>query len=197
MKKKKIFSNVLVALLVVGGLFVLTGCGKDLSTEVTLDERYYKATFTVPATKDGGEIEPNYKEEEELQWSNNDCGIANDKVAIEFKTSSWSYRTYANYKEKYGDKEGNFANYVEYMKDTEFDSQKTIKSNQFKETTVGKYDALTYKWNGAAYYVLDIDGLKSQLQLIVIPLNDEDKVSDLLEDPEIKSVIDSLKIEVK
>lgn len=196
---KKILSIALMAILLVGGLFALTGCGseKELTTEVTLEPSFCKATFTVPATKnENKEIEPIYKVEEETK-SDGYCGIANDKVAIELDHSSWSYRTYANYKEKYGDKEGSYANYLEYLKDPEFDSQKTLKSNNVKEVKIGEYNAIQQKYMGNMRYTLDVEGATGQIQLVIVPLNEGDKVDDLLTDAEISAIINSIKIEAK
>lgn len=199
---KKILSIALIAILLVGGLFALTGCGdkgkdENSTTEVALEPWYCKATFTVPAAKnDNNELEPIYKVEEETKGGN-DCGIANDKVAIELKYSSWSYTSYANYKEKYGDKAGSYANYLEYLKDAEFDSQKTLKSNNVKEVKVGEYNAIQQKYMGNMKYTLDVEGTKGQIQLVIVPLNEGDKVDDLLTDAEISSIINSIKIEAK
>ena len=201
MDKKKIL--ILVAIiaivLVVAGIILMGGNKgpKTASTEVTLEPWYCKATFTVPATKnDNNELEPTYKVEEETKGGN-DCGIANDKVAIELDYSSWSYTSYANYKAKYGDKAGSYANYLEYLKDAEFDSQKTLKSDNVKEVKVGEYNAIQQKYMGNMKYTLDVEGTKGQIQLVIVPLNEGDKVDDLLTDAEISSIINSVKIEVK
>lgn len=199
MEKKKFLSIVLVAILLLGGLFVLTGCGNEetLTTEVSLEPWYCKATFTVPAAKkDNNELEPIYKEEEETN-SGADCGIANDKVAIELDYSSWTYASYANYKEKYGDKKGSYANYLEYLKDPEFDSQKTLKSNNVKEVKIGEYNAIEQKYMGNMRYTLDVEGSKGKIELVIVPLNEGDKVDDLLTDAEISAIINSVKIEAK
>lgn len=201
MEKKKILilAAIIAIVLVVGGIILLGGnkSAKTASTEVTLEPWYCKATFTVPTTKnDNNEMEPIYKVEENTKGGN-DCGIANDKVAIELKYSSWSYTSYANYKAKYGDKVGSYANYLEYLKDAEFDSQKTLKSNNVKEVKIGKYNAIQQKYMGSMRYTLDVEGTKGQIQLVIVPLNEGDKVDDLLTDAEISSVINSIKIEAK
>lgn len=202
MEKKKILIIVAViaVVLVVGGIILIGGNKgtKTLSTEVTLEPSFCKATFTVPATKnENKEIEPIYKVEEKAK-SGAYCGIANDKVAIELDYSSWSYTTYANYKEKYGDKEGSYANYLEYLKDAEFDSQKgLLKSNNVKEVKIGEYNAIQFKYMGKMKYILDIEESAGQIDLVIMPLNEEDKIDDLLADEEISSIINSVKIEVK
>lgn len=199
MEKKNILRIALMAILLLGGLLILTGCGseKSLTTEVALEPWYCKAIFTVPATEsDSKELEPIYKVEETTKGGN-DCGIANDKVAIELNYSSWSYTSYANYKAKYGDKAGSYANYLEYLKDAEFDSQKTLKSNNVKEVKVGEYNAIEQKYMGNMRYTLDVEGSKGKIELVIVPLNEGDKVDDLLTDAEISTIINSIKIEAK
>lgn len=117
-------------MLLIGGLVTLTGCGnKNLTADVILEQRSYKVTLTTPATEKQVMMEkavvPNYAEESTTKLSTTDCGIIGDKVAIEFEYTSYVYNSYSNYKEKYGNKEPNFENYIEYLEDSEFDKQKS------------------------------------------------------------------------
>lgn len=202
MEKKKILiivAAIVIVALVVGGVLLVGGNKEEkaLSTKVTLEPWYCKATFTVPATKnEEDKLEPIYKVEETTK-GDSDCGIANDKVAIELDYSSWSYTSYSNYKEKYGDKKGSYANYLEYLKDAEFDSQKTLKSKDVKEVKVGKYNAIQQRYMGKMIYTLDVEGAKGQIKLVIVPLNKENKVDDLINDSEISAILNSLKIEAK
>ncbi len=203
MEKKKILIIAIIAVAVIAAVVlavVLAGgesAPENLTTEVSLDTWYAKTTFTVPATKnENNELESTYKVEEETK-SGADCGIANDKVAIELKYSSWSYTSYANYKAKYGDKAGSYANYLEYLKDAEFDSQKTLKSQNVKEVKIGEYNAIQQKYMGNMRYTLDVEGSKGKIELVIAPVNEGDKVDDLLTDAEISAIINSIKVEVK
>ena len=204
---KKILSLVLIIVLLIGGLLVLAGCGnkeeKKPTANVTLEQRSYKATLTVPATEKTGEdgkkeVVPSYAEETTLKKSTSNCGFIGDKVAIEFEYSAYVYNSYANYKAKYGDKEPNFENYIEYLEDSEFDQQKSSQKNAEK-TTIGNYPAVKYKYNNTMIYVLKVDGLKEKMQftMTVIPVNEDDKIEDLINNPEVSAIIESLKLEAK
>ena len=48
-------------------------------------------------------------------------------------------------------------------------------------------------------YVLKVDGLKEKMQftMTVIPVNEDDKIEDLINNPEVSAIIESLKIEAK
>ena len=199
MEKKKILIIAIIAVVVIAAVVLSGGeaAPENLTTEVSLEPWYAKATFTVPATKnENNEIVAAYQVEEETK-SGADCGIANDKVAIELNYSSWSYTSYANYKAKYGDKAGSYANYLEYLKDAEFDSQKTLKSQNVKEVKIGEYNAIQQKYMGNMRYTLDVEGSKGKIELVIAPVNEGDKVDDLLTDAEISSIINSIKVEVK
>lgn len=107
-----------------------------------LDNYYYKATLNLPASESGdGSLEPKYVEEESTQWGSSDCGVANDTVAIELAYYSYTFQTNMYYQEKYGEKEGNFENYVEYMLDSSLQDAFTT---GIEKTAVGDYEALKY-----------------------------------------------------
>lgn len=162
------------------------------TVEQVLDNYYYRVTLNLPASESGdGSLKPKYTEEESTQWGSSDCGVANDTVAIELAYYSYTFQTNMYYQEKYGEKEGNFENYVEYMLDSSLQDAFTT---GIEETTVGDYEALKYINNGVIY-VLNVDGLPARFTVSVIPLTEDADLEALAADPEINSIINSIKVE--
>jgi hypothetical protein len=163
------------------------------TVELVLDNYHYKATFDVPAEiADDGSFEAKYVVEESTQSGSADCGIANDKVAIELSYYSYTFQTNMYYQEKYGEEmEGNFENYVEYMLDS---SLQDVFTTGIEETKVGDYEALKSINNGI-YYVLNVDGLPAKFTISVFPLTEDADLEELAADPEINSIINSIKVE--
>ena len=220
MKIKRMIA-ILLALLMVGGLAACGDPGQDQTAEDPaqtgdtesaeqetgeqeetepaeptveqgLDTYYYKATLNLPAAEAGdGSLEPKYAVEESTQRGSSDCGIANDTVAIELSYISYTFQTNMYYQEKYGEKEPNFENYVEYMLDS---SLQDVFTTGIEETKVGDYEALKYIYNGVNY-VLNVDGLPAKFIVSVIPLTEDADLEALAADPEINSIINSIKVE--
>ena len=162
------------------------------TVEQVLESYYFKATLNLPAEEAGdGSLEPKYAVEESTQWGSSLCGIANDTVAIELLYKSYTFHTNIYYQEKYGEKDPNFENYVEYMTDSSLQDSFTT---GIEETKVGDYEALKYLYNGVNY-VLNVDELPAQFSIAVIPLNEDADLEDLAADPEINSIINSIKLE--
>lgn len=155
------------------------------TVEQVLDTYYYKATLNLPASEAGdGSLEPKYAVEESTQRGSSDCGVANDTVAIELMYKSYTFQTNSYYQEKYGEKDPNFENYVEYMLDS---SLQDVFTTGIEETKVGDYEALKYIYNGVNY-VLNVEGLPAQYIVAVIPLNEDADLEALAADPEINSI---------
>ncbi|MGN0609730.1 MAG: hypothetical protein ACI4J6_11025 [Oscillospiraceae bacterium] len=162
------------------------------TVEQVLDTYYYKATLNLPASEAGdGSLESKYVVEESTQRGSSDCGIASDTVAIELTYKSYTFQTNMYYQEKYGEKDPNFENYVEYMLDSSLQDAFTT---GIEETKVGDYEALKYIYNGVNY-VLNVDGLPAQFIVAVIPLTEDADPEALAADPEINSIINSIKVE--
>lgn len=163
------------------------------TVEQVLDTYYYKATLNLPAEKaEDGSLEPKYTEEESTQSGSADCGIANDTVAIELSYYSYTFQKNMYYQEKYGeDMEGNFENYVKYMLDSSLQDAFTT---GIEETKVGDYEAVKSINNGV-HYVLNVDGLPARFTVSVIPLTEDADLEALAADPEINSIINSIKVE--
>ena len=102
-----------------------------------------------------------------------------------------TFQTNMYYLEKYGEKDPNFENYVEYMLDS---SLQDVFTTGIEETKVGDYEALKYIYNGVNY-VLNVDGLPAKFSVSVIPLTEDADLEALAADPEINSIINSIKVE--
>lgn len=166
------------------------------TVDQTLETYFYNVTMAVPAEEAAdGSLEPKFVpiEYDEGEVSIVDGGFANDTVAIEFSYISYTFNTNIYYKEKYGEMEANFENYVEYMKDEDFSDPFTT---GIEETTVGDYEALKYIYNGKVIYVLNVDGLTAKFMVFVRPLDDNADPEGLVDDPEINSILNSIKVEV-
>ena len=162
------------------------------TVEQVLDTYYYKATLDLPASEAGdGSLQSEYVPEESVQRGASDCGVANDKAAIELEYSSYTFQTNSDYQKKYGEKDPNFENYVEYMLDS---SLQNVFTTGIEETKVGEYEALKYIYNGVNY-VLNVEGLPAQFTIAVIPLTEDEDPEELAEDPEINTIINSIKVE--
>ena len=90
-------------------------------------------------------------------------------------------------------------NYIEYLEDSEFDKQKSSYQKNAEKTTVAGYTAVKGIYNNNMIYTLKVDGLKENMQfkMTVIPVNENDKIEDLINDSEVSAIISSLKIEEK
>ena len=82
---------------------------------------------------------------------------------------------------------------------SEFDKQKSSYQKNAEKTTVAGYTAVKGIYNNNMIYTLKVDGLKENMQfkMTVIPVNENDKIEDLINDSEVSAIISSLKIEEK
>lgn len=212
-KMKKLLNLSLIIALLIGMLFILTACGgetkvdepKETTAEIeampTYTAKSFKVTATVPAIETVNEekekvVTPNYTvSTSNLKYSNADVGIIGENVEFDFDYTSYSYNTYLSYKEKYDSKEPSYENYLEYLNDPDFDSDKGDQKN-FEEVTVAGYNAIKYKFNKSMIYVIKCDELDNSIrfELRVTPISDETKIEDLLTNEEVTTIMKSFKI---
>lgn len=150
--------------------------------------RPFTVTINFPANEAGDEADC------ETEVKTSSVIFKNDKITIEAKLGSFVYNTYADYKEKYGDKEANYANYVEYWEDPDFDGHKgTVMP---VKTNIAGLEAMAFDFDSSMKYTLNNSDFYSDSQFdIVVTSNDKSvKISELLEDAEVKAIIDSIKI---
>lgn len=125
---KKLISLSLVIMLLVAGLFILTGCesgeGGGAAKAKTIDISYTlgKGVFTVsvPQNEDGT---PKYQFTEEKPEGLSTSAtfyLVTDTAMFGFSTSGLSYNTSKDYKEKYGeDTVASFDGYLEFIEDAD------------------------------------------------------------------------------
>ncbi len=150
--------------------------------------RPFTVTINFPANEAGDEADC------ETEVKTSSVIFKNDKITIEAKLGSFVYNSYADYKEKYGDKETNYANYVEYWEDPDFDSHKgTVMP---VKTNIAGLEAMAFDFDSSMKYTLNNSDFYSDSQFdIIVSSNDNSvKISELLEDAEVKAIIDSIKI---
>lgn len=205
MNKKLI--AIIAAIVVIIGVVVVVGItlGKGKSTdnnatdnntkEVKLSVTGKEQPFAVAIKFPTKEVEDEVVADCETEEKYSSVKFKNDKITIEVKLDSYVYNTYDEYEAKYGDKETNYTNYVEYLEDADFDNKKGAQKN-FQKTKIAGLEAVAYEYNNSMIYVLNNSNFyKKRLFKIVITSNDKStKISDLLEDKEVKDIVDSIKV---
>ena len=197
---KKLIAIIAVIVVIIGVVVVGITLGKGKSTDnktkevklsVTGKEKPFSVSINFPTKEVDDKVVADCETEEQYYL----VKYKNDKITIEVELDSYVYNTYADYKAKYGDKETNYTNFVEYLEDADFDSHKGEQKN-FQKTKIAGLEAVSYEYNNSMVYVLNNSNFyKNLLFNIVITSNDKSiKISDLLEDKEIKGIVDSIKI---
>lgn len=123
----KKFSKVLVSMLLVAGIFTLSGCGSKKEEKKGVDISYVngKGTFTLTVPKDA---EGNAKYQftttkPEGSKRNATFYLETDNVVFAFSNSGLVYNTSKDYKAKYGDTKATFDGYLEFMDDESISSR--------------------------------------------------------------------------
>jgi hypothetical protein len=135
---KKALSIALVIILLVAGLFVLTGCGENgnggnsengsskPANSVEISKVFGKGKFTlyVPKKEDGT---PKYEFTETKPEKAKGTGsfyLETDNTVLSFSTKGWVYNTSKDYKAKYGeDTKATWGGYIEFMNDESISSR--------------------------------------------------------------------------
>ncbi len=206
--KKKILSLILIMVLLIGGLFALTGCengenGKTNNTiEISRTLNKGKITLSVPKKDDGT---PKYEfTEEKPENSKVNRGtfyLVTDNAVFSFKSSGLVYNTSVYYKQKYGDQKATFDGYLDWVDDK--DSKINLSGMEKLEINGRKairyYDregsSGNYKYYGYFYSVGADDVFPgSDFEMTVTYKSEESEAKEF--DEETLSIINSLKIEL-
>ena len=186
---KKILSLALVIVLLASGLFVLTGCGngnendaidgemesnenqpKVEGVEISRELRDGIVTLTVPKNEDGT---PKYEfttEEPEGISKEGSFYLVTDTATFSFGTSSFVYNTGVEYKDKYGEKEGSFAGYLEFIEDTSLSSRPKLENEGLEKLDLNGRNAIRYYSRSGSsnnytyygyFYKVDVDDIYS------------------------------------
>ena len=205
---KKYFSLLVAVLVLVGSLFISTGCEKKSNT-IEITQEHGKGVFKVSVPKDA-EGNPKYsfttEKPSEISTSAS-FYLVTDTAVFGFSTSGLSYNTSKAYKEKYGDKEASFDGYLEFIEDSDLFNKKILLPG-FEQLDINGRKAIRYyNRNGGGgnykyfgyFYLIGVDDIynKSRAQMIVNYKLDE-KPTEIKEfDEETLAIINSLKIEAK
>lgn len=202
MKKTKLLTTLVFIALLFIGLVALTGCEADkpkIETETLNYDpgQYAKYTVSVDVPKDKGYnfIKGDAKD---VKYTDGyaDYTLMGDKVRIAFKYDSYVYQTSIYYT---GDKENtNFANF----------KAATYKEGSYEDTTIGGREAarIDYRYGIGSgelkgyRYTINIDDIttKNCMRITIWPIEEDTaNIAELINDPEVQTIINSIKVEKK
>lgn len=171
---KKLLSIALVAIMLVSGLFVFSGCGnnegengneKKDENKIEISAEHGKGTFKVlvPKNEDGSPKYEFTKEKPETapKFANGTYYIETEKAVISLSTMGLAYNTSKDYKAKYGETKATFQGYIDFMNDetstipkadevTEINGKKAVKRAS-RQGGSGKYTYFGF------YYMIEAD----------------------------------------
>lgn len=191
---KKIFKIGSLVFVFALGLFVLTGCGKIETEKLTQQEYGYKLSVEVPKDKGYHFIEK-LEEPNEFAMNYPSFILDGDKVQLFFENPSFVYHTSLILKEKYPDMDTENPNFDDFIKYSEFSKDSIIEING-KKAVKRKYEygpADNFVLKGYTFDIERDDESRNFFRVMVLPKKDDADVKALMEDPEVKVIIDSLK----
>lgn len=173
---------------------VITGCGKVKTEDLTKDMDYFKTTVKVPEGQ-------NYKFVDDVKNKPKYAPfypsfvLEGDKVTVYFEKNSYTYQTYKLFEKEYPDMDKNNPN----LKD-----MKVVAGHKGKIFRLNGYDALRidYRYgegNGKLVgynYLIDTPNIKGKgyMSVVFLPTNEKDSIKDLMEQEDVKVILDSIKI---
>ena len=214
---KKALSISLVIILLVAGLFVLTGCGENgnggnsengsskPANSVEISKVFGKGKFTlyVPKKEDGTPKYEFTKEKPEGSKKTATFYLETEKSVFAFSTSGLAYNTSKDYKAKYGDTKATFDGYLEFMDDESISSRPRLsgierfeingrKALRYYNRTGGSGEYVYYGYN---YFVACDDIYPgSKIDMVVYYKTDEKYLEAQEFDQETLDIINSLKV---
>ena len=203
---KKLISLSLVIMLVVAGLFILTGCEKTAKVK-TVDISYTLGkgviTLSVPQNEDGT---PKYQFTEEKPEELSKSGtvyLVTDTSLFAFGTSGFVYNTSKDYKEKYGETEASFDGYLEFINSDLFNKNMYLTGCEEFELN-GRKALRYYNMSGSSgdydyygyFYMVGADDIYPRSRVdMTVNYKVEEKPKEIQEfDEETLSIINSLKV---
>ena len=210
---KKATSILLIAVLLITGVFVLTGCGngegdgnkkKTNTVEISQVLGAGTVTVSVPKNDDGTPKYQFTKDKPKEVKGSGTFYLETDNVAMSFGTHGLVYNTATYFKNKHGEQPASFEGYLEWMKDPD----STIKLYGMETFNFNGRDALRhyareggsgdYKYYGYNYmFSLDDINPKMRLEVVAYYKGLEELPKEAKEfDEETLKVIKSLKLEV-
>ena len=206
---KKTISMALVLMLLVTGIFTLTGCDKGNTTKksngVEISFEFGKGTFTatVPKNEDGTAKYEFTKEKPEGSKKTATFYLETEKSVLAFTTSGLVYNTSKDYKAKYGETTATFDGYLEFMDDESISSRPRLagiekfeingrKAIRYYNRTGGSGEYTYYGYN----YAIAVDDVYpgSKAEIGVYYKTDEKYTEAQEFDQETLDIINSLKV---
>jgi hypothetical protein len=202
---KKLISKALIIMLLITGIFTLSGCNSKKEKGVEISYVNGKGTFTltVPKKEDGTAKYEFTTEKPKGSMKTGTFYLETDSAILAFSTSGLVYNTSKDYKAKYGDTKATFAGYLEFMDDESISSRPRLagiekfeingaQAIRYYSRTGGSGDYVYYGYN----YAIAVDEIYpgSKAEIGVYYKTDE-KLSEAKEfDQETLDIINSLKI---
>ncbi|MGN1270934.1 MAG: hypothetical protein ACI4UX_03005 [Clostridia bacterium] len=204
MNKKVIIGIVAVVVIaVIVGIVLMTkgGSNSKIETEtLTWNElKFYKVSIDVPKDK-GYELIKGKSEKAPYNWDAK-FTLVSERFIIEFNDTSYVYQTSDAWKEKYGETEANFEDFKKATTEKINGMTGTVKQINGEDVVV-KYVSKNSKYIGMTRcYNTDgmrTDGKNFQFSATIYVLDESiDDIDALLEEEEVKTIFDSIKIEKK
>lgn len=208
MNKKVIIGiiAVIVVIAVIVGIVCMTGGKNGNGTSKAVTEtlnwdnyKYYKVSIDVPKDK-GYELIKGKSEKAPYNWDA-DFTLVSERFIIEFENTTYVYNTSVAWKEKYGETDANFEDFKKATTEKINGMTGTVKQINGEDVVV-KYVSKNSKYIGMTRcYNTDemrTDGLNTQFSATIYVLDESiDDIDVLLEDEEVKTIFDSIKIEKK
>jgi len=198
MEKKKIIIVLVIIALIIGAIIMFTKKGNSPGDPLTLtqEETEYTMSIKVPGNKNGETKYKLVKADSGVEFKDEytQYAVIGDKVQIEFEYTNYVYQTTVKYKAKYGEKDTNFANYKQALLDSSISY-----INDVQEFKVNGKDAVQYKADKQLMRVLNTDNInkKKLIYINIHPINENDSIEELIEEKEIKDMIDSIEFKKK
>ena len=210
MNKKVIIgvvAAIAVILIIVGIVFMTKGGNGKSKSKIATETlnwdnyKFYKVSVDVPKDK-GYELIEGMSEKAPYE-KDPDFTLVGEKFIIEFKNMSYTYNTSTAWEKKYGETEPNFEDFKKYT--TEKINGMTGAVNQVngedvvkqyvKSRDLSKYIGITRYYNTDG---MRADGVNTEFYATIYAIDDSiDDIDNLLEEEEVQTIFDSIKIEKK
>lgn len=196
---KKIITIGALVLIFALGLLGLTGCGnnepKIEKETLTKEESKYIVSVDVPKEK-GYKFVEKVENRKEYAPYRSDYILVGDKVEIYFEHSSFVYQTHINFKKEHPDMDKDNPNFNDYVAVSRGGKEKIDFNGREAVKEEYKYGPGSGKLKGC-YYFVNVEDIYGVLELIVLPTEENGDINALMEDPEVKVILNSIKVTAK
>lgn len=170
----------------------LTGCGMVRTEKLTKDSSYYKTTVKAPKSGDYT-FKDDLKEKPKYAPYYPSFVLTGKKVNVYFEKNSYTYQTNVNFKKDYPDMAKRKPN-LKDMNKASGHNKKIFKINGHDAIRIDyRYGAGSGELKGYDY-LIDTSNLRGggYMSVVVLPVNEKDKIKDLINDKDVKVIIDSI-----